>query len=413
LKYREGVTELAVFDELPTDGDLIYSETEGQVGTPIQGYVECVCSDCDLLEGACCYTFRGARYCEVTDKGDCYSSHAGQDPEYWGNGTCCQQAGTDCDSDNPDSILCTDPDNADCLLYTGLCYDQNGIETTCGENGNASGCASTYTIAIGFPELTTYSGMGGNNGSICPPTDCVAAAGDNTFCCIDSLEGQTAHTVLTKTAQNEETWESDGYVDGGTLGGEWHKEAGGLASCCDSNSGACQTCNPTIGGGQYAPCINGIDDWDCPCCAANKYMAFQYSAWISNVSTHGNPSHSGYCVPPCNTYAIDIRYAIGVNGCFGDTDCGACPNDCVSDPDGICYYTSYWVRYFVARPLCGCPAGLSSGDANQVYVLNGSGQVDDLDRCYHGCGCDKWTTLFGNVKVRQDEIIQGMTWSIS
>ena len=407
LRYREGVTELAVFDELPTDGFPIYSETEGESGTTIQEYKQCVCSDCDVLEGACCYTFRGNRYCEELNKADCYSDHAGQDPEYWGDGTCCEVPSGDCTSDNPDSRQCADPDNEDCRLYVGVCYDTDGDETVCGDNGNASGCDSTVSIVIGFPQLGTYSGSGGAGSQACPApphNDCEELAGDSNHCCIDNIQASTAQCELEKRVATLERWESDGIVQGSALDQQWHKISTCLGTQCETHDDPkeCNFCDHPV----YAPCADGIVDWSCPCCGAVRHMDFLYSASVQSI---------GGCVPPCNTFQVDIHYYLGINSCLGGIDCstnGGCCFDPDNEPNVICHGHTYGMRYHVTRPDCGCPVGLTSGDAHYVREISEGGVVQsDQTRCNQGCGCDNWIGTFWRVRV--SEIIEGLTWTIS
>ena len=389
-------------DVIADGGVIIYSKTEDQIGIPIQDYPECVCNDCIVESGACCYVVEGSDVCTLETQADCEAITGGK---YFGDGTCCQG---DAGCEPEDEVECTDPDPPDCELYAGLCINKNDKVTRCGSNGNASGCSSTYAFDFLFPTLTLYTGTSGAGAfALCPPNTC--PDNDGGTCCTSDLSGSNAFATITKTAQDQETWSSGtSWVVGGDLDGNWHASASCLNSMCENQT--CNFCDHPV----YQPCFDAISEWDCPCCSATKFEKFRFTVIITETSVPPSNSHGiDECSPPCNLWTIDLTLSIGTNGCLGDFSCGDCPSDCANNPDDICYTSGTSMRWKVRKPDCGCPAGLSSSDAHFSTTLDADSQEE---RCFHACGCERWVFFAagaGTYKVKALDLLQGITWSVT
>lgn len=406
LIYLEGTTELQAYDELPEGGTLLDSQSAGQTGEQIQDFEQCDCVDCDVGEGACCYTFRGSTYCVVTDQENCYDTYEGKNPVYWGDDTCCYNPiDADCsDLDDDTNIECSDPDPPACSQFTGICVD-NTTATHCGNGGDASGCATTYAITVTFPALASSSGTAGNTDS-CADGNCDVP--QNAVCCKDVLAGSTASGSLTKIPGKEKWTTGSEWIESPPLGGGFHLGAKCWQYECDDDG--CHECYLQY----YEDCWNGIPGWSCPCCAGDKHMKYRFSASISEVSSHNSQQGDNtWCGgAPCNTYAIRVNCELGTNGCQGDTACGnscggACPND------AICWHPGYTVLSYVGRPGCDCPAGLTSGNASSVCVVDNV--IVTGKYCFHACGCEVWVEVSTDPPVRIicGDLLSQFIWSIA
>ena len=321
-------------------GVIIYSITENQAGTPIQVYARA--DDCEVCEqetGACCVVSGRGTSCFANKTFDECMAY-GADSKWIG-------AGTTCVPINP----CPTEDG--CQNYKGVCRDESGQVSICGDPQTVSGCASTYSITVSFPDAVLKS----TSGYI-----------DNGYCTTNgTLSGRSHTTTLTFDAVSGK-WKSNEKVFGGYL-----NQIVPYASCNSCpNENPCSDC-------ECVPCNFG-----CPVCEAWKLLSWYYTVEVSQIVNQTNFPCAGHgvipydcCTPePCAVWRVAITEHIKRTTCIDGTKCGSCTT-CTSPSESsqVCENDSSTNTYcgtvgggthnwYIRQDDCGCPYGLNQSNAH-------------------------------------------------
>jgi len=369
-------------------GVIIYSDTENQGGTPIQLYPRA--DDCEVCEqetGACCVSGRGGFSCIPNKTFDECMAY-GASSKWIGGGTDC--------SPNP----CSTDDG--CQDSKGVCRDESGEVSICGDPETVSGCASTYSMEVSFPDAVLKSQSGFQCGCIGCDCDCCDNDG---FCTTNGTLGGRSHTTTLTFDVVSGKWKSSEKVFGGYL-----NQVVPYATC--NNCPDCSDCD-------CSPCNFG-----CPECNAIKLLSWYYTVEVSQIMNQTNfPCGGGGVIPfdcctpaPCAVWRVAITEYIKRTDCIDGINCGSC-SEC-EDPDATsqtcesdsstltsCVFVGGGTHnWYIRQDGCGCPAGLTQSNAHwnpfdpatvpptDANPTSGVGGFRYYEHCTK-CGCDNWMKI--------------------
>ena len=370
--------------------NVIYSETENQGGTPIQLYPRADgCEDCAQPTGACCVPTRGGGFLCVEDRtfDECMAT---------GSGAKWIGAGTDC-TPNP----CPTEDG--CQNFKGVCRDESNQVSICGDPETVSGCASTYSMTVSFPEAVLKSQSGFQCGCIGCECDCCDNDG---YCTTNGTLGARSHTTTLTFDSVSGKWKSSEKVFGGYL-----NQIVPFANVnnCESCTTCCQ-CEPF--------------NFGCPVCSAVKLLSWFYEVEVTQIMNQTNfPCGGGGVIPfdcctpaPCAVWRVAITEYIKRTDCIDGIDVDTClpcdepdPNLQTCESDSSTSTSCSFVgggthNWYIRQNGCGCPAGLTQSDAHwnpfDPATVPPAGEVPTFgvggyryfEHCTK-CGCDNWMKI--------------------
>ena len=422
---------------------VIYAKSEDQGGVSIEDVPECKegCDSCDpTVRGACCYASGRGTACDLKTQEECKVLNG----EYHGDDTCCKIFGN-CSCPEENCKVCSD-DVPDCDQYCGLCVevDDGGNEsfTWCsGSQNDNIGCADQVQMTLNFPSMPWVSKIGTTND--CGDPDCGQGSLDN--CCTAGNGTVMGGSMTLEKVSHENKWQNiddqqsqpleerpdpanqtplEKYTYLGSLDGQYRFGGCSGHNCpeskCDT-SGYCSKCRPEVGS-YPEECVgcSEQEDWDCPCCCGSRWMSCwgQAEVWQDTNGQCPDPTedHGSVC------WQVRISVTLMHTGCldpYGGDGCncatvrlGECLPDTQNFPDSTRHIwsrsTSLSLYYKIQVPECGCPNGISSGDAWEVTT---SGGIPE-EKCMGTCHCKRWANWFGGI-VDYNTLVGGTTWSIA
>jgi hypothetical protein len=322
--------------------------------------------------------------------------------------------------------------------------DDNGNEsfTWCsGSQNDNIGCATEVEMTLNFPSMPWVAKIGTTND--CGDPDCGQGSLDH--CCTGGNGTAMGGSIPLYKQPNENKWAnrddqqlspleerpdpanqqpSEQYTFLGYLDGQYR-----FGSCqhtcypdnCDANPmDGCQKCR-TDWNSYPAECIpcSSQHGWSCPCCCGSRWMSCwgQAEVWQDAQGQCPLPTadHGSVC------WQVRISVTLMSTGCldpYGGEGCNCstvqlgCLPDTQNFPDSTRHIwsrsTGLSLYYKIQVPECGCPNGISSGDAWEVSSSQG---IPD-ETCKGTCGCKRWASWFGGI-VDYDDLISGASWSIA